>query len=137
MKLETALELFVPHPGIENEDKAIELLEEEFLETMTDVNVSCLEIACFRAQEDAEGDNRGQFELRHPGTQGDVSCFDGGPCKKKPTQESVCAYCGSLIFSVLAFDTNARFLARGMPSPPPVDSAGRPHTGGRQPPDYP
>ena len=52
--VETALELFVPHPGIENEDKAIELLEEEFLETMTDVNVSCLEIACFRAQEDAE-----------------------------------------------------------------------------------
>jgi len=52
--VETALELFVPHPGIETEAKAIELLENEFLETMSDVNVSCLEIACFRAQEDAE-----------------------------------------------------------------------------------
>lgn len=52
--VETALELFVPHPGIETEEKATKLLEEEFLETMTDVNVSTLEIACFRAQEDAE-----------------------------------------------------------------------------------
>ena len=52
--VETALELFVPHPGIETEAKAIELLENEFLETMSDVNVSCLEVACFRAQEDAE-----------------------------------------------------------------------------------
>ena len=52
--VETALELFVPHPGIETEEEATQLLEEEFLETMSDVNVSCLEVACFRAQEDAE-----------------------------------------------------------------------------------
>lgn len=50
----TALELFVPHPGLETEEKAAELLREEFLDVLSDVNVSTLEIACFRAQEDAE-----------------------------------------------------------------------------------
>jgi alpha-ribazole phosphatase CobZ len=50
----TALEMFVPHPGVETEEEAAKLLREEFLETLSDVNVSCLEIACFRAQEDAE-----------------------------------------------------------------------------------
>jgi alpha-ribazole phosphatase CobZ len=52
--IDTALELFVPHPGIENEEKATELLLEEFLDSLSDVNVSTLEVACFRAQEDAE-----------------------------------------------------------------------------------
>jgi alpha-ribazole phosphatase CobZ len=52
--VDTALELFVPHPGIENEEKATELLLEEFLDSLSDVNVSTLEVACFRAQEDAE-----------------------------------------------------------------------------------
>ena len=52
--VETALELFVPHPGIETEEEAIQLLEEEFLETMSDVNGSCLDVAFFRAQEVAE-----------------------------------------------------------------------------------
>lgn len=50
----TALELFVPHPGLETEEKAAKMLQEEFLETLSDVNVACLEVACFRAQEDAE-----------------------------------------------------------------------------------
>jgi alpha-ribazole phosphatase CobZ len=50
----TALELFVPHPGVETEEKAAEILQEEFLDVLSDVNVSCLEVACFRAQEDAE-----------------------------------------------------------------------------------
>ena len=50
----TALELFVPHPGVETEEKAAEMLQEEFLDVLSDVNVSCLEVACFRAQEDAE-----------------------------------------------------------------------------------
>jgi alpha-ribazole phosphatase CobZ len=50
----TALELFVPHPGVETEEKAAEMLREEFLDVLSDVNVSCLEVACFRAQEDAE-----------------------------------------------------------------------------------
>jgi alpha-ribazole phosphatase CobZ len=52
--IEAALELFVPHPGVETEEKAAEMLREEFLDVLSDVNVSCLEVACFRAQEDAE-----------------------------------------------------------------------------------
>jgi len=52
--IDTALELFVPHPGVETEEKAAEILKEEFREALSDVNVSCLEVACFRAQEDAE-----------------------------------------------------------------------------------
>jgi len=52
--INTALELFVPHPGLETEVKATEMFREEFLDALSDVNVSTLEIACFRAQEDAE-----------------------------------------------------------------------------------
>jgi alpha-ribazole phosphatase CobZ len=52
--IDTALELFVPHPGVETKEKAAEILQEEFFDTLSDVNVSCLEVACFRAQEDAE-----------------------------------------------------------------------------------
>jgi alpha-ribazole phosphatase CobZ len=50
----TALELFVPHPGLETEAVATGMLREEFLDALSDVNVSTLEVACFRAQEDAE-----------------------------------------------------------------------------------
>jgi alpha-ribazole phosphatase CobZ len=52
--VETALELFVPHPGLETEEIAAKMFREEFLYTLSDVNVSTLEVACFRAQEDAE-----------------------------------------------------------------------------------
>src|SRR4030066_1056990 len=52
--INTALDLFLPHPGLETEEKAAEMLREEFLDALSDVNVSCLEVACFRAQEDAE-----------------------------------------------------------------------------------
>jgi len=52
--VETALELFVPHPGLETEEAAAEMLREEFLDALSDVNVATLEVACFRAQEDAE-----------------------------------------------------------------------------------
>jgi alpha-ribazole phosphatase CobZ len=52
--IDTALELFVPHPGLETEQAAAKMLQEEFLDALSDVNVSCLEVACFRAQEDAE-----------------------------------------------------------------------------------
>ena len=52
--IDTALELFVPHPGVETKEKAAEILRKEFLDALSDVNVSCLEVACFRAQEDAE-----------------------------------------------------------------------------------
>ena len=52
--IETALELFVPHPGVETRDEAVGKLREEFFDALSDVNVSCLEIACFRAEEDAK-----------------------------------------------------------------------------------
>lgn len=52
--VKTALELFVPHPGLENEAAAVKMFREEFLDALSDVNVSTLEVACFRAQEDAE-----------------------------------------------------------------------------------
>ena len=52
--IDTALELFVPHPGVETKEKAAEILKEEFHEALSDVNVSCLEVACFRAEEDAK-----------------------------------------------------------------------------------
>ena len=51
--IDTALELFVPHPGVETREKAAEILREEFLDALSDVNVSCLEVACFRTEEDA------------------------------------------------------------------------------------
>ena len=49
-----ALEMFVPHPGVETEEKAIEMFREELLDVLADVNVSILETAAFHAQEDAE-----------------------------------------------------------------------------------
>jgi alpha-ribazole phosphatase CobZ len=52
--ISTALELFVPHPGVEDKESAAEILREEFLEALSDVNVSCLIVACFRAEEDAQ-----------------------------------------------------------------------------------
>ena len=52
--VDTALELFVPHPGVDTQEKASEILRDEFLDALWDVNVSCLEVAAFRVQEDAE-----------------------------------------------------------------------------------
>jgi len=52
--IDAALELFVPHPGVETKEKAAEILQEEFLDALSDVNVSCLEVACFRLEEDAK-----------------------------------------------------------------------------------
>jgi alpha-ribazole phosphatase CobZ len=52
--IDTALEFYVPHPGVENKEKATQMLTEEFLDALQDVNVSTLEVAAFRAQEDAE-----------------------------------------------------------------------------------
>ncbi|MCR6691700.1 MAG: alpha-ribazole phosphatase CobZ [archaeon YNP-LCB-003-016] len=51
--IETALELFVPHPGVETREKAAKILKEEFMNALSDVNVSCMIVACFRAEEDA------------------------------------------------------------------------------------
>jgi alpha-ribazole phosphatase CobZ len=52
--INSALEMFVPHPGIETQQKAIELLTEEFLDILKDVNVSTLIVAAFHVQEEAE-----------------------------------------------------------------------------------
>jgi alpha-ribazole phosphatase CobZ len=52
--IDTALDLFVPHPGVENEEKAMKILKEELEEALSDVNVSCLIVACFRVEEDAK-----------------------------------------------------------------------------------
>ena len=52
--VDCALELFVPHPGIETAAKAAVVLRDELLDSLVDVNVSCLLVAAFRAQEDAE-----------------------------------------------------------------------------------
>ena len=52
--LDTALELYIPHPGIETREKAVELFKAGFYEALTDVNVSVLEVACFRAEEDTQ-----------------------------------------------------------------------------------
>ena len=52
--LDTALELYIPHPGIETREKAVELFKAGFYEALTDVNVSVLEVACFCAEEDAK-----------------------------------------------------------------------------------
>ncbi len=52
--VDTALELFVPHPGVEDKRKAAELLKEGFIETLADVNISCIEVACFCLEEEAK-----------------------------------------------------------------------------------
>ena len=52
--IDTALEFYVPHPGVETKEKATQMLTEEFLDALQDVNVSTLEVAAFRAQEEAE-----------------------------------------------------------------------------------
>jgi alpha-ribazole phosphatase CobZ len=52
--IQCALEMYVPHPCIETEEKAAEMLKEEFLDVLNDVNIAILETAAFHAQEDAE-----------------------------------------------------------------------------------
>ncbi|HUK50429.1 MAG TPA: phosphatidylglycerophosphatase A [Terriglobales bacterium] len=52
--VETALELFVPHPGVEDREKATSIILDEFKEALRDVNVSTLVVACYRAEEDAK-----------------------------------------------------------------------------------
>ena len=52
--IETALEFYVPHPGVETKEKAAKMLTEEFLDAMRDVNVATLEVAAFLTQKEAE-----------------------------------------------------------------------------------
>ena len=51
--IDSALEMYVPHPGVETPEKATKLLIEEFLDILKDVNVSTLIVAAFLAQEEA------------------------------------------------------------------------------------
>jgi alpha-ribazole phosphatase CobZ len=51
--IDTALELFVPHPGIESKDRAIGIITEEFEIALSDVNVSCMVAACYCVEEHA------------------------------------------------------------------------------------
>jgi alpha-ribazole phosphatase CobZ len=52
--VEAALELFIPHPGVPDKEKATEIILEQFREALSDVNVSTLVVACYRAEEDAK-----------------------------------------------------------------------------------
>jgi alpha-ribazole phosphatase CobZ len=52
--VKSALELFVPHPGVENKEEATKIIMDELTEALSDVNVSTLVIACYRAEEDAK-----------------------------------------------------------------------------------
>jgi alpha-ribazole phosphatase CobZ len=86
--IDTALELFVPHPGVETRKEAVSILKEEFMDALSDVNVSCLVVACFRAEEDAKaglipGLTRERF-LGRPGLVADellgmaIACYIAG-----------------------------------------------------------
>ena len=52
--IDTALEFYVPHPGVETKEKAVKMLTEEFMDALQDVNIATLQVMAFRAQEDAE-----------------------------------------------------------------------------------
>jgi alpha-ribazole phosphatase CobZ len=52
--IETVLELHVPHPGVETKEEAVKILKEEFRDALSDVNVSCLIVACLRLEEECE-----------------------------------------------------------------------------------
>jgi alpha-ribazole phosphatase CobZ len=51
--VDTALEFFVPHPGVETVEKASAILREELLDALDDVNVATLLVMAFRAEDDA------------------------------------------------------------------------------------
>ncbi|MEM1539647.1 MAG: phosphatidylglycerophosphatase A [Candidatus Bathyarchaeia archaeon] len=86
--VDTALQLFVPHPGVETREKAAEILQQELMDALSDVNVSCLIVACFRAEEDANaglipGLSRERF-MGRPGLVADellgmaIACYIAG-----------------------------------------------------------
>jgi alpha-ribazole phosphatase CobZ len=52
--IDTALEFYVPHPGVETKEKAIKILTDELLDALQDPNIATLEYAAFKLQEDAE-----------------------------------------------------------------------------------
>ena len=52
--IDTALEFYVPHPGVENKEKASAIITEELFDALNDPNIATLEYAAFKLQEDAE-----------------------------------------------------------------------------------
>lgn len=52
--VDSALEMYVPHPGVETPQKAAKILEDEITTALSDPNVATLITAAFHAQEDAE-----------------------------------------------------------------------------------
>jgi alpha-ribazole phosphatase CobZ len=72
--IDCALEMYVPHPGIETIEKATEMLRAEFLDILSDVNISMLEVAAFTLQEQAEkGQIPGLTQERFRGRPGPVT----------------------------------------------------------------
>ncbi len=52
--LETCIELFVPHPGIQRIEKARKILREELEKALADINICCLISAGMRLEEDGK-----------------------------------------------------------------------------------
>jgi alpha-ribazole phosphatase CobZ len=52
--IDAALDMYVPHPGIETPQKAAAVLKEEIQDALSDPNVATLITAAFHAQDDAE-----------------------------------------------------------------------------------
>jgi len=52
--VEAAMELYIPHPGVETKEDAKRIITEEFYDALSDVNVACMVDACYRAEEDAK-----------------------------------------------------------------------------------
>ena len=72
--IDCALEMYVPHPGIETVEKATEILKAELLDILSDVNISMLEVAAFTLQEQAEkGQIPGLTQERFRGRPGPVT----------------------------------------------------------------
>ena len=51
--VDSAMDLFVPHPGVETKERAERILSRELRVALSDVNVACLVVACCRVEEDA------------------------------------------------------------------------------------
>ncbi len=52
--VQAVLKMFIAHPGVPNKQRATEILVDELNDALSDVNVSTLVIACYRAEEDAK-----------------------------------------------------------------------------------
>ena len=52
--VKTALELYLPHPGVETREKAVQLLQEGFNQALSDVNIAALVMAGLRLEEDGQ-----------------------------------------------------------------------------------